>query len=442
MRTGDRVAKANTGTGRDRYEIAIVAMLLIASSVPALQIKYTFENNAGATALREFIWLCTYIFAACRVVGLWSKARTLAPQAALIFAYCGLALVSTAWSIDPIRTLFNAIELCGSALFGFYLVLRFPLPTLLRIFAVKLSVFAVGSYFLIFFSPARGRDDWGAGPWSGIFFDKNALAGDAVITLLVLLSLWPTSAKNRALVLLGAVPFVILLVFSRSATALSAGLGMFAVIAVVLVWRSKRVANSVRFAVAGFIVVAGAAIVVFGITPESVLGLLGRNASLTGRTDFWPYLAQAVADRPVLGYGYAAFFHSDIGNQYLANFLEQSGGWYPYYAHNSFYQVALDLGFAGVALALVILAVVCFRVFRYSITVLQPSSIWPLGIFLYIIFSSYTESTFGMSNTDQWVMLVAAALYPVDGRSAVQGFFVPTTPSRVRVRPRAPTPGA
>ena len=165
--------------------------------------------------------------------------------------------------------------------------------------------------------------------------------------------------------------------------------------------------------------------------------MLGRSSSLTGRTDFWPFLLQAISDRPLLGYGYNGFFGSDVGNQYLSTYvLEMSGGWYPFHAHDGFLQIALNAGLVGVGLFAVLLIGALFRAVRYSLSDVERYTIWPLSVLLYLVFASYTESTFAMFNSDPWVLFVVTTLYPRDGRAIVERVmtFVPRTPPWSRAR--------
>jgi O-antigen ligase len=364
-------------------------------------------------AWNPLIWSVIYIFSVIRLGQMWPQVRVLAPKALLLGAFCGLMVVSTVWSVAPYRTLSNSIELFGSALFGLYLVIRFPLPDLLRILLYKFASLAAASYVLIVFAPVRGRVDWGGGAWSGVYAEKNGLGAEAVLALIIIIALWPATTKARLLALVGAAPFAVLLAGSSSATAYAACFGAFLIVAVVLICRSPKTSNAMRFGIVGVVVVAALSIVVFGVTPDAILGLLGRSSSLTGRTNFWPYLQQAVASRPLLGFGYDAFFGSEIGSQFLASFVfEQAGGWYPFHAHNSFLQIALDAGYVGVALFAVVYVKALFQAVRYCFGEPQTYTVWPMAILLFLLFGCWTESTFAMWNTDGWVLFVAATLYP------------------------------
>ena len=43
-------------------------------------------------------------------------------------------------------------------------------------------------------------------------------------------------------------------------------------------------------------------------TPDLLFSLLGKDATLTGRTGIWSAVIDSIAKRPLLGYGYQAFW--------------------------------------------------------------------------------------------------------------------------------------
>jgi exopolysaccharide production protein ExoQ len=159
------------------------------------------------------------------------------------------------------------------------------------------------------------------------------------------------------------------------------------------------------------------AYLIVGITPDTIIIWLGREPNLTGRTDFWPYLQQAIADRPILGYGYDGFFGSDVGNDYLSYLVVEMGGWSPYHAHNSFMQILLDGGLAGMGLFAFALLGAFRRAFTYAWNEANRAALWPVAILLYLFCGSFTETYFARFNTVEWVLCVAAMLYPLRAKS-------------------------
>ncbi len=257
--------------------------------------------------------------------------------------------------------------------------------------------------------------DFGHGPWCGVFAEKNAL-GAAMVLALITFTVIVLSGSSRQRLWAGAgwLAAAGLLAGSQSATAFAAGTVALTAGVAALLWRSPRgAAIWWRAAIVTIAVLVAGAAMLFGVQPDLVAHSLGPSATLTGRTDFWPYLFQAIGDQPLLGYGYEAFFRSGGDIHYLAAYAEQAGGWTPYHAHDSFLQVALDAGIAGVVLLIVLLVVTFARALRYLTSEPGAGAVWPLTIALYLVAASYTESALGNYNTLEWVLFVAAFLYPI-----------------------------
>ncbi|MFK0686995.1 O-antigen ligase family protein [Mesorhizobium sp. IMUNJ 23033] len=89
---------------------------------------------------------------------------------------------------------------------------------------------------------------------------------------------------------------------------------------------------------------------------DFVLGIFGKDSTLTGRTYLWEQGWEAAQQFPVLGYGYAAYW--------VQGFAEAERLWAEFYIttrtgfhfHNTYIETLVELGFVGVTLiALVIL---------------------------------------------------------------------------------------
>ena len=405
---------ASVKTDGTRAEFAFVcAAFVVTGSISGL---YKAGDLQGVD-LNAWIWGTLYVLCIARLYAMRANFALLASKTRLLLAFCGLMVVSTLWSVEPKVTFLNSVELFGSTLIGYYLVLTFELTTFLKIVLWKYTILAVISLALIFLAPGHGRDDWGGGAWSGIFPDKNALGAAMGLALVTLIAYTPRSTMSRFGVPLVACLFAALLVGSNSATALGSCIGasLFAISA--LLWRSERSAAFAKPLTAVGALCLAALILLFEITPSSIAAAFGRNPNLTGRTDFWPFVQQAIADKPVLGFGYDAFFRSDAGVQYLSTYVVQAGGWSPVHAHNSFFQIALDAGYAGVVLFAFVLAKAIVSVVRF-LEGTGRSRIWPVSILVFLLLMSSTESAFAMYNTDEWIFFVAAMLYPIRYRFA------------------------
>ena len=74
-----------------------------------------------------------------------------------------------------------------------------------------------------------------------------------------------------------------------------------------------------------------------------VFGLLGRDATLTGRADLWNDLMRIAAINPISGIGFGSFWIGD-----LAHNLWDKYHWMPGQGHNGYIDVYLHLGLIGI----------------------------------------------------------------------------------------------
>jgi exopolysaccharide production protein ExoQ len=152
--------------------------------------------------------------------------------------------------------------------------------------------------------------------------------------------------RRRMYTLIAIAGFVVMLL-TRSRTAL-VGLVIGLVALPMLTVRRRQV-------VVGLAAIGVAAIVVGVFLPDIVRDaqhalLLGRSAetadvtTLTGRTDLWKALLLYAAKRPLLGYGFDAFWTADH-----VEAVSVDQGWLVSHAHSSYIENLLNLGYLGLA---------------------------------------------------------------------------------------------
>ena len=134
----------------------------------------------------------------------------------------------------------------------------------------------------------------------------------------------------------------------------------FLMASTLLLWANSRAASRrpalVHFLTATMLAVS-VAVLFFGVSP-SVLGTMGRNPTLTDRTEVWS-VCLSLVQNPVLGTGFESFW--------LGPRLEKMWSmywWRPNEAHNGYLEIFLNLGWVGVAWLVVIIATGYRRVFR------------------------------------------------------------------------------
>ncbi|MEO9096652.1 MAG: O-antigen ligase family protein [Candidatus Baltobacteraceae bacterium] len=427
----EAVAESPRGPAGLEWWLGYSGLLAIAL-IPALA-KGQITDAPTSSPLGEVVWSVVYVLAAVRLLAKRDRTVTLLRHSTVLCALVLLMVLSTIWSVAPSVTFKNSIELVGTTIVAYYLVVYYPLRRLLDLVGLAFGTIAAVSLLIIVFAPGHGRMDWGSGAWSGVFQEKNSLGAAMVLATIALVpSLFMGTRRRKLLAGAASLLCLALLAGSRSATAFGAGLLALAFGVVALLWNSPRAGFSGRLLLVALGTATVGVCLLIGLQPDRVFELLGRSDTLTGRTDFWPYLLQAFGDQAVLGYGYNAFFGSSTGNEYLSSYVVQAGGWTPYHAHDSFLQIALDAGFVGLALLATLVLVAIVRATRYLATDRAPTAVWPLMIVLYLVIGSYTETYLANYNTFEWIFFVAALLYPNRGlRAGVRG-AVRLTPITIR----------
>lgn len=138
----------------------------------------------------------------------------------------------------------------------------------------------------------------------------------------------------------------------------------------------------------------------FGIK-ETVLHALGRNATLTGRTEVWQYLLNLHTD-PMIGMGYCTIWDS----HFRANFPI----WMADSAHNGYLEIYLDGGWIGVGFLLLLLAVVYVQASRRLADGDRYSVLRFVIIFLTILYN-ISESVFARLSP-VWFFFLLAGVNP------------------------------
>jgi exopolysaccharide production protein ExoQ len=228
----------------------------------------------------------------------------------------------------------------------------------IRVVFVRLAyVLLPLSIILSRYFPELGRSATRGGDamYTGVASHKNTMGVIALVFGLLLFADLISILKNNhrridAWIRYGALAvclWVLLMVDSKTSL-----LCLF--LGCLLFWGAQRLARlrtsgQVVACIVTVILVAGLSETAFGVSTFVIEKLLGRETTLTGRTEIWAALRQAGTD-PVLGVGYSAFWDTAA-----ARIVDQRfpGGLVT--AHNGFIETYLDGGIAGVSLLVLLL---------------------------------------------------------------------------------------
>jgi len=137
--------------------------------------------------------------------------------------------------------------------------------------------------------------------------------------------------------------------------------------------------------------------------PGELLALIGKDSTLTGRTDIWDALIYSIKQKPWLGFGYGVYWLDQLGPSYYVRLSLQ---WGVPTAHNGWIETWLSVGVVGVAL----FAVQYVWTFILAVMRLKrggTETYWVIIITSVFLVFSLSESSVLQQNDLSWVIFVA-----------------------------------
>jgi exopolysaccharide production protein ExoQ len=278
--------------------------------------------------------------------------RRLSMQMKLVTAFPILALLLFPVSQLATRTISSGALLLAGILLMYYIMSRYAFDELLELFLILGTGTIVASIVFALALPQYGLDSLGghATAWKGIFSAKNYLGDLAVFFLAVAVSYRGRTSFLRSVRVSQIIFCLIAIAFSRAATAYlltAIYLVYFVIMKTLHRFRKKDYFVLCILLVGGLSIAA----VMMVAAPDLLFSLLGKDATLTGRTGIWNAAIDSIARRPLFGYGYQAFWLGLEGESYR---VILAVSWLLAQAQNGFLDVTLEMGAAGLAIVLLV----------------------------------------------------------------------------------------
>ena len=312
---------------------------------------------------------------------------------------------SVLWSINPDQTLRRTVALVFTTLGGVILAARWRWAGIAEIMATALGLLAVASLIACLFVPSFGRmHELFPGAWRGLWLEKNALGNMMTIGFMACAAAAILEPRRARLWWPAAGLCLLLVLGSTSKTSLVSCL--LGGCGIALVWVMRR--GPAGRVIGTYGAVVGLLLVGFVLLVASnvVLAALGKDATLTGRTQIWAAVMRRIQDRPWLGYGYGAVWDDASPWSPLAWIIKQAG-FRPGHSHNSWLQQWLDLGVAGLCAWALYFIETCTRavIALYR----SPGAYLAVPFLLVYAMTSLTESIAVTFNDCRWLFFVAIA---------------------------------
>jgi exopolysaccharide production protein ExoQ len=401
------------------------AWLLIASSRPISNWLTVSQSGGVGSAYVDGSPLDRNVLTLLLILGLIALSRRMNRVKAILAAnpfilvYLLYCLASVLWCDYPLVLLKRWIRSVGDIVIILLIITEPHWMDALKWVFTRISFLLIPlSIFLIRFYPSLGRaySRGGVPEWTGVGTDKNALGMICMIYGAALLWYGITTFRNRGskhrrrellaiTIAFAMILYLVLVVDSK--TALSCFLMSDLLIVMTALGPALRKPAFVSLLIVGMLAVSFC--VLFLGIGGSVLSAMGRDASLTGRTDVWktvlPYAKNAW-----LGAGYENFW---VGER-MRLFEDLLGGLNQ--AHNGYIEIYLNLGWVGLAL----LGTIILGGYRNILRGLRNSPETgglKLAFFFICLVYNFTEASFKMQSPVWIFFLWAAMTVPYPSRS-------------------------
>ena len=260
-----------------------------------------------------------------------------------------LCTLSAAWAPSSAEALRKGFSLALTGAVAIYAATRIPGRKIL------IAYFLVG---LIAAVLSLGMNTIDQGAWTGMFGQKNFFAVNMFILYITALGVTFDKENGRWLrrLAFAAIPlamFLVLMAKSGTTTLLVIG-ATLVMVGHTYIWQPASLIPKMR----AFIVMLLATLVLFAayvalgilqLDPqEEILGALGKDSTLTGRTMLWEIAQRTMDEHPLTGLGANGYWRAERG---MANsiqaILQGTERFTGFTFHNSYFENGVNYGYPG-----------------------------------------------------------------------------------------------
>jgi exopolysaccharide production protein ExoQ len=331
-----------------------------------------------------------------------------------VIAFFLFCFISIAWSDVPFRSFKQWIKILGHPIMALIVLTEpDPIEALKRLMKRCAYVVIPVSILWIKYYPRLGQSysPWGAQMNNGIAIHKNMLGADCLVLGFFffwhLLQTWRTERniqRRNELRLIAGFLIGIWWLLSKAHSSTSTVCLFVAILMVVFVGIRSINKNFIGTYLLAVLVIFAALELTFGISGD-VSETLGRNSTLSGRTELWTQLLKLDTD-PILGTGFESFW---MGERLTR--LEGIFFFIPNEAHNGYLEIYLSLGLIGLSILIGLIIATFWRI-RAGLFGNFEWARYRLGFLAAVVLYNWTEAAFKAYNPLWFVFYLIAMDYP------------------------------
>lgn len=327
----------------------------------------------------------------------------------IFMVLCGFSLISLIWSISLIDTLKSCILLIGTTVIGVYISKNYNKEELMKKLLTWFFIIVVINLILVFLkvsSVYQLDDNRYDNAIRGIFKHRNSLG--LYMSIGISIALWFSleykDKRNRQIAGVVIAGGTFLIYSSKSMTSLI--LGVF-ITFLVFVTRYKKINIILCYSIIPIILIS-TYILIF--TPEwfkDILQIMGRNSTLTGRSVIWAGVVTAIFYKPILGFGFGAFWTI---NPYSVLFvLSKYKTELPVNSHNGYLDLTLEFGLLGAVLIAIWIVIMIKKIIKLS----REKEVkdykyisYVMAYFIFLLIFNLVESSFMKPCNTSYILLI------------------------------------
>ena len=358
----------------------VIALLLYTGAI-----AWCIPGESPASIIEEITAWLGVIFALLLLVLNWKHAAYLLLKNPLLISFILLVPASLLWSDFPTITFWKVVPFLRVTIFGIYFAVRFNIREQMKlltwmfgiaailciIFAVALPMYGIAGMGFI----ANSQDEVHTGAWRGIYIHKTMLGTMMSLGISSFLLNWFSYPKERLISGCGIFLCTMVLLFSTTKGAIAVLILSGSLIPLCRPFLSHYKLRVPFFTMTFLIIFC---LMFFTANyAEETLGMLGRDITISGRTNYWPLMLNRLWERPWFGYGYETFWVGGWHGEPASIWRFLADGDEPPHAHNGYIHLWFDVGLSGLIIFslsyfLNVLRAISWLQFRTNIDGLVP----------------------------------------------------------------------
>jgi len=364
-----------------------------------------FLAVSSAEWYRPYLFGGIYLMAIVAVLSQPAKSLRFASRHGIYLAFLLFVIWTANWSAYP-----GKVVIVWGHFVGTYLVCLAAMLTpdvqrlsLLRTFIVFSVLSVVATLLIVVINPDRGIMNVGGKlRWIGFTISANMLG---VVMLIAVWGCWTALYSFRSLAARWGVmllmPIIVVCLFkSDSMTSLLLAVMLSLAFPVVMRLGGLSPLRAALTLFSSGILLSAAILLLYAVSPELFtpgmvldnLSYIGRSATFTGRTTLWDTALRAIADRPVIGWGFDSLF--SVGDRYV---MRAS------HFHNGYLELLVSGGLLGLAFMSAIIVQSLYRLLH----LLQEDVVWGMSLgllLLMVLLHNLAEPSLGKAPTLLWLI--------------------------------------